>query len=88
MMKTIQAMQKEIKALKEAKQKSSKSNAKDKTPGKRSYTTRDNTSEYCHTHGACAHPGKFCKRKQPGHKDEATFVDKMGGSTSFCQPCE
>ena len=89
MLKTIQAMQKEMKVLKEKQiQKPSKALTKEKTPGKRSYTTRDNTSEYCHTHGACAHPGKFCKRKQPGHKDEATFADKMGGSTAFCQPCE
>ena len=87
MLRTIQEMQKEIKVLKEN-HKPSKGLTKEKTPFKGTYMTRDNTSEYCYTHGACAHPGKFCKRKRPAHKDEATFTDKMGGSTAFCQPCE
>ena len=87
MLRTIQEMQKEIKVLKEN-HKPLKGLTKEKTPFKGTYMTRDNTSEYCYTHGACAHPGKFCKRKRPAHKDEATFTDKMGGSTAFCQSCE
>ena len=87
MLRTIQEMQKDIKVLKET-HKPSKGLTKEKTPFKGTYMTRDNTSEYCYTHGACAHPGKFCKRKRSAHKDEATFTDKMGGSTAFCQPCE
>jgi hypothetical protein len=46
-----------------------------------------NHSCYCWTHGACAHEGRHCNRKADGHKDEATFADKMGGSTCHCNSC-
>ena len=45
---------------------------------------RARTDKYCWTHGACGHKGKRCKNKAAGHKDEATFSNKMGGSTAFC----
>ena len=38
---------------------------------------------YCHTHGYRvhkSHTSKKCKKKQRGHKDEATRADTMGGS--------
>ena len=54
---------------------------------KRRYTRKD-TSKYCWSHGACGHPGCECKNKKPGHKDEATFDNKMGGSTFLCPPCK
>ena len=40
--------------------------------------------KYCWTHGACAHDSPQCKSKKTGHKDEATFQNKMGGSTANC----
>ena len=50
-----------------------------KKPSKRIITN------YCWTHGACGHPSKLCRNKKPGHQDEATFDDKMGGSTYYCK---
>ena len=35
---------------------------------------------YCWTHGACSHKSKNCKHKATGHKDNATFENRMGGS--------
>ena len=52
--------------------------------GGRQTRHRRTVSKYCWTHGACAHEGKECKNKNPGHQDEATFANKMGGSTAFC----
>jgi hypothetical protein len=46
--------------------------------------TRTNTSKYCWSHGACAHASSECNDKKEGHKNNATFADKMGGSTAFC----
>ena len=45
---------------------------------------RRTTNKYCYTHGACAHTGFECTNKKEGHKDEATFENKMGGSTYYC----
>ena len=45
---------------------------------------RYNTSKYCWTHGACAHTGTDCTSPTEGHKSEATFENKMGGSTAYC----
>jgi hypothetical protein len=39
---------------------------------------------YCWTHGTCKnrrHNSATCQNKQPGHQDEATDENKMGGST-------
>ena len=36
--------------------------------------------EYCWTHGVCRHKGKGCPNKRKGHKDDATFDNRMGGS--------
>ena len=49
-------------------------------------TRTRNTKFYCWTHGACAHTGKFCNYPAEGHQIEATFANKMGGSTRFCNP--
>ena len=46
--------------------------------------TRSNTSKYCWSHGACAHASSECNDKKDVHKNNATFADKMGGSTAFC----
>ena len=45
---------------------------------------RTDISKYCWSCGAWNHPGKYCRRKKPGHKSEATFDNKMGGSTLYC----
>jgi hypothetical protein len=34
---------------------------------------------YCWTHGTCSHSGKYCQSKGNGHKDNATFENKLGG---------
>ena len=41
---------------------------------------------YCWTHGCCAHWGRHCNAKKPGHKDDATFKDRKGGSNKGCLP--
>jgi hypothetical protein len=46
--------------------------------------TRNNTSKYCWSHGGCAHSSSECNAKKEGHQNNATFDNKMGGSTSFC----
>ena len=43
---------------------------------------------YCHTHGCCNHWGCNCKDKSPGHKDDATFRNRMGGSNLNCLPIQ
>ena len=43
---------------------------------------------YCHTHGCCNHWGRNCKNKGPNHKDEATFRNRMGGSSKNCLPTQ
>ena len=44
------------------------------------------TNRYCWTHGGCGHLGKDCRYKASNHKDDATFRNKMGGSTANCRP--
>jgi hypothetical protein len=41
---------------------------------------------YCWTHGGCAHDGAHCRYKATNHKQEATFQNKLGGSTRNCLP--
>lgn len=47
-------------------------------------TTNPNTGKtyrrYCWTHGCTSHWGRQCKNKKAGHKDDATFKNRMGGS--------
>ena len=50
---------------------------KDKKKGK-------NIQSYCWTHGACSHVGKDCNKPATGHKQDATFINMMGGSTKNC----
>ena len=45
---------------------------------------RTRIDKYCWTHGGCGHQGKKCKHKAQGHQDNATFRNKMGGSTAYC----
>ena len=52
------------------------------------YRFRKDITKYCWTHGACNHNGGDCEFPATGHKNNATFSNKMGGSLAFCQPCE
>ena len=56
-----------------------------RTPDNAAFERAD-TSHYCWTHGGCNHESAQCRRKAQGHKDEATFANKMGGSCAFCPP--
>ena len=40
-----------------------------------------NQQKCCHTHGACNNDSPDCLSKAEGHTDEATFANRMGGST-------
>jgi hypothetical protein len=52
--------------------------------------TKDNKKKgkliqnYCWTHGACSHIGKDCNKPATGHKQDATFINMMNGSTKNC----
>ena len=46
---------------------------------------RTNISNYCWSCGAWNHPSSKCRNKKEGHRDEATFENKMGGSLLYCQ---
>ena len=52
--------------------------------GGRGTFQRQNVSEYCWTHGACGHPSSACRFPAPGHMGNATFENKLGGSTYYC----
>lgn len=39
---------------------------------------------YCWTCGCCPHWGRNCPKKKKGHRDEATFCNRMGGSNANC----
>ena len=54
-----------------------------KTPDNATFP-RNNTSKYCWTHGGCGHESQTCEAKATGHKDEATFSNRMGGSNTYC----
>jgi hypothetical protein len=43
-----------------------------------------NSSIYCWTHGGCGHASAVCMSKLDGHQDNATFQNKLGGSTRNC----
>ena len=42
-------------------------------------------NHYCWTHGACGHPSHKCRNEKSGHQDNATFDNRMNGSTYFCR---
>ena len=44
-------------------------------------TRNPNQRFYCWKHGACNHKSKDCRDKTPEHQDDATFENRMGGST-------
>lgn len=46
---------------------------------------RTNIAKYCWSCGAWNHHSKDCRFKNDGHKDNATFDNKMNGRTYHCQ---
>ncbi|GKY93435.1 hypothetical protein MPSEU_000311100 [Mayamaea pseudoterrestris] len=42
--------------------------------------------KYCHTHGHCGHTSKDCNRRAPGHQENATKNNKMGGNEATYAP--
>ena len=81
---TLRMMQGEIAALK-------RGNLCHQTSTEDTNTSRNNQrrpvdrTKYCWTHGAWNHLSKDCFKPREGHKKEATFANKMGGSTKKCQ---
>ena len=41
---------------------------------------------YCWSCGCCVHWGRHCSVKKRGHKNDATFKDRKGGSDEGCMP--
>ena len=61
-------------------------NQKNNTNKKQKFKRRrTNISNYCWSCGAWNHPSSKCRNKKEGHRDEATFENKMGGSLLYCQ---
>ena len=51
---------------------------------KKKPTPNKKERKYCWTHGACAHNGSECNYPKDGHKKEATFANRLDGSTKDC----
>jgi hypothetical protein len=51
---------------------------------KKKHNGEKSERKYCWTHGACAHSGSECNHPKEGHKKEATFANRMAGSTKDC----
>ena len=50
-------------------------------------TSRNAYKHYCWSCGTyCNHDSKICKAKKPGHEDEATWKNKLGGNESRYKP--
>ena len=45
---------------------------------------RSDTSKYCWTHGACSHNSADCANPLPGHKNNATFQNRLNGCDHYC----
>ena len=44
---------------------------------------RNNTTKYCWTYSARDHPSKDFKKRIIGHKEDASYADKMGGFRAY-----
>ena len=84
--KLLKEMQNEIATLRNGSQSGNHTRKKSykKTPDNPSFTRRQ-TDKYCWTHGGCAHGSNECTAKAQGHKTNASFANKMGGSKAFCE---
>ena len=57
------------------------------TTGRNSRSRSGRTPKrYCWSCGCCSHWGKNCENKKTGHKDDATFPNRKGGSNENCRP--
>ena len=58
------------------------------TPGAgstgRPRTTDAPPTRYCWSHGLTYHSGTHCKHRKPGHLEQATLQDRMGGNDKGC----
>ena len=54
-----------------------------KTPDNASLP-RKKTDKYCWTHGGSGHTSITCRAKAPGHQDNSTFENRLGGSNAYC----
>jgi hypothetical protein len=54
------------------------------TSDRRERRPRTIVTKYCWTHGGCGHTSTDCKNPGTGHKRDATFTTKKGGSTEYC----
>ena len=54
-----------------------------RTPDNATFNRQD-TTQYCHSHGGCNHSSANCNRQAPGHRSNATLANRMGGSNAFC----
>lgn len=81
-LKLLKDIQGEIKESK-----NNTSNGENQKPKGKRKRKRTDKSKYCWSCGAWNHTSAQCRFKKPGHKDNATFSDKMNGST-FCCPAE
>jgi hypothetical protein len=61
----------------------SRRNKPKKTPDEASFPRRT-TDKYCWTHGGCNHSSANYSRQAEGHKADATFASRKGGSNAFC----
>jgi hypothetical protein len=85
MLKLIKDLQLEVRNMKSNNYSNNGYNNNNNNGGNRSNGKRNRT-KYCWTHGACAHDSKDCNpnTRAPGHQDDATMANKMGGSTKNC----
>ena len=87
LLRLIESLTKEIKLLK-AKSVFSPSTSSDDKDDLPTINPRTNQpyKRYCWTHGCGSHWGDRCRNPKPGHKPDATFKNRMGGSNKGCLP--
>lgn len=95
-MTSLTAMQAQLKALTDKANSNHNNNNSGRPPrsttrppdgGGAARTNPDGTKCYCWSHGgrvSVDHNSMTCQNKKPGHKDEATFDNRMGGSNYHC----
>ena len=87
MLKLLRSMQQELSKMNSPAPPPRASNRSTRNPKKTPNNppfSRKVTNLYCWTHGGCAHESSKCNSKAPGHRNEATFENKLGGSKGFC----
>ena len=81
---TLQALQLQIQNLNSSNGGGNRNRNGGGNNGRSTSRRRRNVSKYCWTNGACSHTSSECNNKAPGHKNEAIFENKLGGSTNYC----